>query len=195
MSEPFVGEIKAVGLNFSPRGWAYCNGQLLPISQYQELFSLLGTTYGGDGITTFALPDLRGRTPIHFGTGPGLSTRRLGERNGVEYNILNTSQIPSHTHTASLSNFSATPHCNSDLGTTNTPEGNYLAQGEVKSGKQAVGNANIYSDTGTQAMAPATVTGNVDIGNTGGGQPINNMQPYLAVNYVIALAGLFPSRS
>jgi microcystin-dependent protein len=174
MSEPFIGQIQLVGFNFAPRGWAFCNGQLLPISQNTALFSLLGTTYGGDGETTFALPDLRGRVPVHSGSssGPGLSPRPLGQRSGQETVTLNTTQIPAHAHT-----FSAP--VSSDSGETDTPEG----------GVPAVASEDIYAES-TDSVGLASTTG-----NTGGGQGHNNMQPYLVVNFCIALTGIFPSQN
>ena len=181
-ANPFIGEISMFGGNFAPRGWAKCDGQLLPISTYSALFSLLGTTYGGDGRTTFALPDLRGRAPIHMGHGPGLSDRRLGSRGGTEYNVLNITQLPNHDHnvTAQFSlNAARNPQDSSN------PAGNSL------------GAANIYdSDVSpTVSLKEGSVTGNVSIHNTGGNQPINNMEPYATINYIIALQGVYPSRS
>ncbi len=169
MSEPFIAEIRIFAGNFAPRGWAFCNGQLLPIAQNTALFALVGTTYGGDGRTTTALPDLEGRAPMHPGRGPGLADRRLGERAGTETVTLAETQIPSHTHQL--------------IGTeedvdASSPVGNYLA----------VGN-DLYSATGGSALADASLPG------TGGNQAHNNMQPYLAVNFIIALTGVFPSRS
>lgn len=170
MSDPFIGEITIVGFNFAPRSWAFCDGQILPINQHQALFSLLGTTYGGDGRTTFALPDLRGRVPVHPGTGPGLSTRRWGERAGVEDVTLNGAQIPSHTHQLNASNLAPNRE---------SPEGNYPAASSL----------NPYTpvDPDTEMNA-----GSIGPGN---GQGHQNMQPFLALNFCIALWGVFPSRS
>jgi len=166
MSEPFLAEVKIVGFDFAPRGWAACDGQLLPIAQNQSLFSLLVTTYGGDGRVTFGLPDLRGRTPIHVGTG-----HPQGERSGAENAPLSLSEIPVHRHA-----YRAT--C-SDAWRTD-PEGTLLAPTAERS----------YRAAGERrAMHPSAVA------NTGGGQGHNNMQPYLALNFVIALQGVFPSRS
>ena len=122
-SEPFLGQIQPFGFTFNPRGWANCDGQLLQISQYSALFALLGTTYGGDGRTTFALPDLRGRVAIHTGTGPGLSPRSMGQRSGTEYNYLTVNQLPAHNHTAS-----ATLHATDGRGNRSAPGGNIIAQ-------------------------------------------------------------------
>jgi microcystin-dependent protein len=178
--DPFIGEIKMFGGNFAPRSWAFCDGQLLPIAQNTALFSILGTTYGGDGRTTFALPDLRGRAAMHAGTGPGLSTRRLGQRFGTETNTLNVTQMPSHTHIAAGTiKVAAIP------GDQRIPTNRNLAGSS--SDFQ-------YSDTAPNAsMAANNVS--VTVGNTGGQQSFNNIQPSEVVNYIICLFGIFPSRS
>lgn len=163
------------GGNFAPRGYALCDGQLLPISSNAALFSILGTTYGGDGRTTFALPDLRGRAPIHAGNGPGLSQRRLGSKGGSETNTLNLSQIPSHSHSYS------TPAVIED-GNTSDPTNAVSAGTKVLDKEYSTEPANTTMKSGT-------------IGNSGGGQSVNNMQPYTTINYIIALQGTFPSRS
>ena len=169
MAEPFIAQITLFAGNFAPRGWAFCNGQLLPISQNTALFSLLGTTYGGDGRVTFALPDLRGRVPVHAGQGPGLSNRNLGEAGGNQQVTLDTTQIPSHAHLLRGTN---------TAGDSPTPTGKVLASG-----------SNIY---GTGAN---TQLNNNVIRNTGGGQPHDNMQPWLGMNYIIAMEGIYPSRN
>jgi microcystin-dependent protein len=167
MAQPYVGEIRQFAGNFAPAGWMFCEGQLLPISEYETLFNLIGTTYGGDGQSTFALPDLRGRIPIHFGNG-----FTLAETGGVETVTLTVSQIPAHSHA-----FLAT----SSFGTASTPSGNVLAQ------TQAI---QLYNPTAPNAaMAPGTT------GNTGGSQPHNNFQPYLCVDFIISLFGIFPSQT
>jgi microcystin-dependent protein len=173
MSEPFLAEVRMVGFNFAPRGWAFCDGQLLPINQNQSLYSLLGTTYGGDGRTTFALPDLRGRTPIHVGRSNGGGDHRLGQKSGEETHTLSANEMPQHTHTLRASS--------TDANTVVTPS-NILARTTA---------ADIYRDQPSNLvnLASGTVT------NTGGGQAHDNMQPYLAVNFCIALQGLFPSRN
>ncbi len=158
MSEPFIGEIRMVGFNFAPRGWAMCDGQLLPISQFTALFSLLGTIYGGDGEVTFALPDLRGRVPIHFGNGPGLSSYQIGARGGIE-------TLP-HTITTGLSG---------DV-EGHTHE---LAGGPSGPGIDSTSLATIPTTVGASSSAPSH----------------DNRQPYLAINFIIALSGLFPSPS
>ena len=170
--EPLLGQIQAFGFNFAPRGWTFCDGQLLPISQHQALFSLLGTTYGGDGRTTFALPDLRGRVSMQFGQGPGLSNYTIGQQGGAETVTLGTTQIPSHTHTAKAANESAN---------SNRATGNALASPET----------NIYREN----QAPDTDMHAGIIGNTGGGQGHTNIQPFLIINWCIALTGTFPSRN
>ena len=171
MSEQYIGEIRAVGFNFAPTGWALCNGQTLPINQNQALFSILGTTYGGDGVTTFNLPDLRGRTPVHFGTGGSGNQVSLGQVGGAESVILNGNQSP-HTHLVAAQ---------SAGGNSNTPSGNL--PGASASPVQAYG-----STPGPQ------MNGSI-VGLAGGSQPHSNIQPVLVVNYIIAITGIFPSRN
>ncbi len=177
MSEPFIGEIRIFAGNFAPRGWAFCNGQLLPISQNTALFSIIGTTYGGDGRSTTGLPNLQGRVPMHPGNGPGLTSRRLGESGGVETVTLSEEQIPQHTHQLVASLPLAD---DDDPGPTK-----YLATG------RGVG---LYapppgSPSSLVPMAPDAIT------PVGEGQAHNNLQPYLTLYFIIALAGLFPSRN
>lgn len=175
-TEPFLGEIQIFGCNFSPRGYAFCNGQLLSIAQNTALFSLLGTNFGGDGRTTFGLPDFQGRAAINDGTGPGLQNYRVGEKGGSPTVTLNTNQIPSHNHLVNSYN---------DAGANPGPGGNVLAA----SGTDSRGNM-LYASDG-----PAVSMNNAQIQNTGGNQPHNNMSPYMVLNYCIALEGLFPSRN
>jgi microcystin-dependent protein len=165
MAEPFLSEIRIMSFNFAPKGWAMCNGQLLPINQNQALFSLLGTTFGGDGRVNFALPDNRGRVPIHVGSG-----HTLGERGGEQAHTLSIAEIPTHTHVLNAS---------STDGNSQTPTNNILAR-EV---------GNVYSPPagGLQAMAPGIIS------NVGGSQAHLNMQPFLALTFCIALQGIFPS--
>lgn len=166
MSEPFLAEVRIVGFNFAPRGWAFCDGQILPINQNQSLYSILGTTYGGDGRTSFALPDLRGRTPIHVSDG-----HRLGQKSGEETHTLSGAEMPQHNHTAKASSVD---------GNNVAPTGAVLANA-----------------TTSTYVAPANLV-NMNAGavtNVGGGQAHENMQPYLAINFCIALQGLFPSRN
>ena len=175
MSEPFTAEIRIFAGNFAPRGWAFCNGQLLPISQNTALFSLIGTTYGGDGRSTTALPNLQGRAPMHPGRGPGLTSRRLGQRGGSEMVSLAESQMPNHTHT--LRSTGAIRG-----GASRSPSNNSLSN--VTGGFAYVSG----SDTNLQSLSSqATI-------NVGGSQPHNNMQPLIAMNFIIALVGLYPSR-
>jgi microcystin-dependent protein len=165
VSEPFLSEIKIVSFNFSPKGWAMCNGQLLPINQNQPLFALLGTTYGGNGQTTFALPNLRGQVPIHFGNG-----HTLGETGGSTSATLNIQQLPTHLHT-----LSASP-TNADVP---VPTGSFFG-----------GANNAYT-----SAANLTTLDSRTVSNVGGSQPHNNMMPYLVLNFIIALQGIFPSRN
>lgn len=168
--EGFIGEVKMFAGNFAPRGWAFCEGQLLSISQYQALFSILGTTYGGDGRTTFALPDLRGRVAIHPGTGPGLSPKNLGQQGGSETVTLNAGQLPNHSH-----QFKTT----TDQANSVNPTNSILA----------TPNSDIYSNKAVNFYMQ-----NV-IGKTGGDQPHENMPPYTAINFIICIEGIFPSRN
>jgi microcystin-dependent protein len=185
--EPFIGEIRMFGGNFAPRSWAYCNGQLLAISQNQALFSILGTTYGGDGRTTFALPDLRGRVPIQHGSGPGLSSHSLGQRGGTVTNNLTINNLPSHSHTASLTGKRELP-VNSTGVDSDSPSGAF--PGSTGSDFYA---ASASAGAFMGAVDTAGLVPHVE--NTGGGQSINNLQPYTAVNYIIAIEGTFPSRN
>jgi len=192
--DPFLGQIVLFGGNFAPRGWALCEGQLLPISQNTALFSILGTIYGGDGRTTFALPDLRGRAAISSGRGPGLSDHRLGSRSGQEVVTLNTTNLPNHTHLASFtqtSGVSTTPVV-ADEANADDPTNNKLAIPDIAGSNRVYSNATADANL---ADGTATVTGNVQVLPTGGQQPFNNMQPYLTTNYIIALVGVFPSRN
>jgi microcystin-dependent protein len=167
MADPFLSEIRLFSFNFAPKGWAMCNGQLLPINQNQALFSLLGTTYGGNGQTNFALPDLRGRVPIHTGNG-----HTLGERAGEQAHTLSISELPQHTHTAQAS---------AVAGTQNVPASNMMLSQRA---------AEIYrAPSNLAAMIAGTMT------NAGGSQAHQNMQPFLALNFCIALQGIFPSRN
>lgn len=183
--DPFIGEIVMFAGNFAPRGWSLCNGQLLAISSHTALFSILGTTYGGDGRTTFALPDLRGRTPIAPGTGPGLPTYRLGQVGGTERNTLTVAQMPSHNHTGTLhvSNANASQSAataNSTIATPGSSDGRSFTPTE-----------------GFNTSAPNITmnSGSVTTGNTGSSQAVNNMQPFLGMNYIIAMVGVYPSRN
>lgn len=171
MSEPFVGEIRMFAGNFAPQGWAFCDGQLLAVSQNDALFSLLGTTYGGDGRTTFGLPDLRGRVPIHAGNGPGLSARPLGSKGGTEKETVTINQMAPHSHA-----FQGTDQ----LAVSPNPAGNVTA-------KSTTADAYI-NEAPSSALAGGAVT------STGGSQSHTNLMPYLCVHFIIALFGIYPSR-
>jgi len=173
MADPFVAEIRIFPFNFAPKGWAWCNGQLLPLSQNTALFSLLGTTYGGDGKSNFALPDLEGRAPMHPGQGPGLSLHDLGETGGSETVTLLESEIPAHSH--ALNALAA-------VGNRTTPVGNTIARVTGATPYLPPAGAALVSMS-PQALAPA-----------GGDQPHNNMMPYLTFYFNIALQGVFPAR-
>lgn len=170
MAEPFIGEIRPFPYTFAPRGWAFCQGQILPIAQNTALFSLLGTTYGGNGQTTFALPDLQGRCALSAGQGPGLSSYDLGQRAGAPAISLQSSQIPAHNHLLGV-----TP----SVATSTDPVGNL----------PALSTRPAYLSPGNGLLAPGALA------NTGGSQPHNNQMPFLGIGYCIALVGIFPSRN
>lgn len=176
MSVPYIGEIRMLPFNFAPRGWMACNGSLLPISQYDALFALIGTTYGGDGVNTFALPDLRGRVPVHQGQGPGLTARFMGERAGTEVVALSAGQMPAHSHTLSVTSAAAT---------LVTPDSNSLP-GTVS------GDTFYVNSTSGNTMAPMSAQ---MIAPGGGSQPHQNTMPTLTVQYCMAVEGVFPSRN
>ena len=193
MSDAYMGTIQGFGFNFPPRGWANCNGALLAISQYTALYSLLGTIYGGDGRTNFALPDLRGRVALNMGTGPGLTRRNEGQRGGTETNTLNTGQMPAHNHQM--------PAHNHQLRATTATASVTSPSSTKLLGAPARGN-DIYATpgalvtlenaSGKQAITPLAAG---PTSNTGSGTPVNNMQPYLVIEMCIALQGLYPSRN
>ncbi|GGD17123.1 phage tail protein [Nocardioides daphniae] len=172
MAQPYVGEIRLGGWNFAPNGWAFCHGQLLSIAENDVLFQLIGTTYGGDGENTFAVPDLRGRVPVHMGTGPDGTTHQIGGMAGVEEVTLSVQQIPSHFHPLVVSD---------GPGTHDLPRGGVLA---TPPGVRAYA----AGETPNTALSPAT------LGPAGGSQPHTNFMPYLCINYVISLYGIFPSQ-
>jgi microcystin-dependent protein len=172
--DPFVAEIRIFPFNFPPKGWAFCDGQILPISQNTALFSLLGTTYGGDGKSNFALPNMQGNAPMHPGQGPGLSLHDLGETSGSETVTLLESEIPAHSHGVQAQNV--------PLGDVATPGGNTLS-------RPASGNLYASASTSVVPMAPQAIT------PAGGDQPHNNMMPYLTLNFCIALQGVYPPRT
>jgi len=166
---PFVGEISICAYNFAPQGWAFCNGQLLQINQYSALYSLLGTQFGGNGTSNFALPDLRGRVPMHFGQGVGLTNRVMGEKAGEESHVLSQTEMPMHSHSLMV---------NSNVGTSDTPVSNYLAR----------------NSEGIKQFSTTQNTSNAGVNPTGNGYAHNNMQPYLTLNFVISLSGIYPTR-
>ncbi len=175
MSEPFLAEVRLVGFNFAPRGWAFCDGQILPINQNQSLYSLLGTTYGGDGRTSFALPDMRGRTPIHTGSDGFGPFHSLGQKSGEETHTLSAAEMPQHDHSLRATGNQAGTGADGVVAT-----GRVWAQSPIS----------IYHDP----ALPVNMNSNA-VSNVGGTQGHENMQPYLAVNFCIALQGLFPSRN
>jgi microcystin-dependent protein len=170
MSEPFLGMIIIVPYNFAPRGWAFCQGQILPIAQNTALFSLIGTTFGGNGQTTFALPDLRGRVPNGAGQGPGLSSYDLGQVGGTESTTLTINQMPGHAHTVA-------PNCTNNASAATKPAGNFPS------------GADAYNSAADQVM------GATNTSIAGGSQPFPNLGPYLTLNFCIALEGIYPSRN
>jgi microcystin-dependent protein len=172
MSDPYVGEIRLFGGSFAPAGWMFCQGQLLPISENDALFTLIGTTYGGDGQSTFALPDLQGRVPIHQGQGPGLSSYTMGEMAGVEAVTLTTFQIPAHAHA-------------------------FVATRSGGTSSNAIGNVLASSPNVTELIAdtPSTTLPASSIGVAGGSQPHDNMAPTIAISYIISLFGIFPTQT
>ena len=200
--DTFIGQIIMFAGNFAPRDWAFCDGELLPISQNQSLYSILGTTYGGDGRTTFGLPDFRGRVPIGQGQGNGLTSRIMGEQIGIEDITLSTAQMPIHSHAAettiSGSSVTAKLKASSAEGTTNVPLNNYLAK-PSNIGLQSI---NMYDSSADIEMASdaieidlSAVTANTTSDDTGGNSAHNNIQPSLVMNYIICVNGVYPSRS
>lgn len=175
MSEPFLAEVRIVGFNFAPRGWAFCDGQILPINQNQSLYSLLGTTYGGDGRTSFALPDMRGRAPMHVGSSDG-ATHLEGQKSGEETHTLSAAEMPQHDHAMKATN-----------ATANSPDPSGRFPAQVPATLDF-----IYSTAGENLNVNLNSS---TVANVGGGQAHNNMMPYLAINFCIALRGLFPSRN
>ena len=171
MGSPYVGEIRMFGGNFAPAGWAFCDGSLMPISENETLFQLIGTTYGGDGQTTFALPDLRGRVPVHAGQGAGLSNHTIGEQSGVEIVTLTTTQIPAHSHV---------PQAVSGNGDQTTPQNGVWAG---------------TADSRYSSNAPSVVMNVGAVSAAGGSQPHDNMMPFLVINFIISLFGVFPSQT
>lgn len=179
--EGVLAVIWMFGGNFAPRNWVFCDGQLLAISQNSALFSLLGTTYGGDGRTTFGIPEMRGRVPMHAGNGPGLTPRQIGQRSGQESVTLNTTEIPSHGHPATTTTQIAV---SSASGGEPNVNGQYLAN-----------HTGAFNEDPTAGATLAGPTSATTVGNTGGNLPHNNLQPYMVVNFVMCVSGIFPSRN
>lgn len=193
MSDPFIAEIKIFAGNFAPRGWAFCNGQLLPIAQNTALFSLIGTIYGGDGRTTTALPNMQGRLPMHPGNGPGLTQRRLGEKGGSATVNLTSNQTPGHGHAVNPNPAADPLPLNATVKTVSSRANHGFEGGHLSN----TVDSNRYQDTAApdQAMHAGSVDIDASTENAGSGQPHNNLPPYLALNYIIALTGTYPSRS
>jgi len=181
--EGTIGEIRMFAGNFAPRNWAFCQGQLLSIAQNTALFSILGTTYGGNGQTTFGLPDLQSRVPVGVGQGPGLSSYQLGQVSGAENTTLLVTNMPAHAHPFSAN---ASMACHTGAGNADSPATNIPAGSASDENYTAAASANA-------AMAPITVSGNTS--PAGGSQPFSNLQPYLGMNYIICMFGIFPSRN
>lgn len=196
MSSPFIGQIIQGGWNFTPRGYAFCNGQLLPIAQNTALFSLLGTTFGGNGQTTFALPNLQSRSMMHWGQSPGLSSVVLGEQGGVESVTLTTNQMPAHTHLGTFDGSSSTLKTTTVRATTQTAAAGSLLARTTDNVGTAV--PLIYAPAGSalaENLGGLNIAGTVSIGTAGNSQPATNRSPYLGITHVIALQGIFPSRN
>lgn len=179
-ADPFIGEISMFAGPYAPQGWAFCDGGILSIAEHTALFAIIGTTYGGDGVRNFALPDLRGRAPVHKGRGPGAPDIRLGEMGGESAHTLTTNELPGHTHAAT-----GKIAASSAAGSSNSPANAFPAVSASRDVQYAT-----TADTQMNANASQ-----VTVASTGGSAPHNNMQPYLGINFIIALQGLFPSRS
>lgn len=198
--EAYIGMVTIFGFSFNPRGWMTCSGQTLPVSQYTALFSLLGVTYGGNGQTTFGLPDLRGRVPIGVGQGTGLSPYDLGEIGGTETNTLLITQMPMHNHPATATSESESTSTSALFaeGTPangQNPNGRMLASGQQIYAAEDPANNRQMSSQAVQTTTTTTTATTVTVGVAGASQPVNNLQPYLAMNYCICLEGIFPSRN
>ena len=203
MSDPFVGEIRMVGFSYAPRGWAPCDGRLLPIQQNSALFALLGVTYGGDGVTTFALPDYRGRGPVGMGNGPGLTPMVQGEKSGTESVTLSSLQMPIHTHVATTTATATSTGTFQVAGASSNPSATPSTTNNVLSASGGgPGSATVWSD---QLTSPVTLSNpetidttlnvNVTLQSAGGSQPVGLRNPFLGTNFIIATDGIFPSRN
>jgi microcystin-dependent protein len=186
MSDQYLGEIRMTGFNFAPQGWALCNGQTLAISQYNALFALIGITYGGNGTTTFNLPNLQGRVPVHQGTGQGLSPAPIGEAAGVESVVLSASNLPGHSHLIS-------PPVSNAAGTVNTPVGGFPAINNVTATPD-IAHTTITGKSYAASSVAGQTAGSYPTGATGSSLPVDISPPYLVVNFIIALVGIFPPR-
>jgi len=191
MDDYLTGTIMLFGGNFAPRNWKCCDGQLLAIAEYAALFSLLGTQYGGDGRTTFALPDLRGRAPIGMGQGPGLSRVNIGQSGGNETTYMTENNLPSHTHSAQLRN--AAVQASSGEASSDDPVGNVPAVSHITARGVDI-SGQIYGANADKSMQAGAVTGDVEVDPSGWGQPIDNRSPFLGINYIICVSGIYPSR-
>lgn len=190
--EPFIAQIVQFGGNFAPKGWAKCDGQLLAINQYSALFSILGTTYGGDGVSSFGLPDLRSRVPMHAGSGPGLSTYRLGQKGGVEKVTLISPEIPSHNHLLSAATISGSISVGVNESSPDTEDANNSTLGKTNADDVVY---NQSSATGSLGSVSHNLHVSGNTSNTGGNQSHENRQPFTCLNFIIALEGIYPSRS
>ena len=203
MSDPFVGEIRMVGFSYAPRGWAPCDGRLLPIQQNSALFALLGVTYGGDGVTTFALPDYRGRGPVGLGNGPGLTPIVQGEKSGTESVTLSSLQMPIHTHVATTTATATSTGTFQVAGASSNPSATPSTTNNVLSASGGgPGSATVWSDQLTSPVTLAnpetidtTLNVNVTLQSAGGSQPVGLRNPFLGTNFIIATDGIFPSRN
>lgn len=203
MSDPFVGEIRMVGFSYAPRGWAPCDGRLLPIQQNSALFALLGVTYGGDGVTTFALPDYRGRGPVGLGNGPGLTPIVQGEKSGTESVTLSSLQMPIHTHVATTTATATSTGTFQVAGASSNPSATPSTTNNVLSASGGgPGSATVWSDQLTSPVTLAnpetidtTLNVNVTLQPAGGNQPVDLRNPFLGTNFIIATDGIFPSRN
>ena len=203
MSDPFLGEIRMVGFNYAPRGWALCAGQLMSIAQNSALFALLGVTYGGDGVTTFALPDYRGRSPVGMGNGPGLTPMVQGEKSGTESVTLSSLQMPIHTHVATTTATATSTGTFQVAGASSNPSATPSTTNNVLSASGGgPGSATVWSDQLTSPVTLAnpetidtTLNVNVTLQSAGGSQPVGLRNPFLGTNFIIATDGIFPSRN
>lgn len=193
MDNFYIATIMLFGGPFEPRNWKFCNGQLLAISEFQAMFSIIGNIYGGDGRTTFALPDLRGRAPIGMGQGPGLSHIEQGHIGGAETTTLTEAEMPVHTHEAALHN--GTIAAASGSADTGNPGDAVLAQTDITSRNVGDIKGNIYTSEADTTMKSGSVSGDVEVGNSGGNQPFDNRDPWLGMNYIICIEGIYPSRN